>query len=106
MYGLIKTKLNYLKVFDTKCHVPKINRKKWDAKSKEGFFVRYDGCIKYYRIWFSETKKIETNRYVIFESEKSLQDGKMKRKKRKRITYVKFCEILNRFRDSLFLSFV
>lgn len=55
-------KLNYLKVFGTKCHVhiPKQSRKKWDAKSKEGFFVGYDGRTKGYRIWFSDTKEKRT----------------------------------------------
>lgn len=69
-------KINYLKVFDTKCHVhiPKQNRRKWDTKSKEGVLVGYDGCTKGYRIWFPETRKVETHRDVIFEAEQPTQD--------------------------------
>lgn len=70
--------LNYLKIFGTKCHVhmPKQNRRKWDAKSKEGYFVGYDGCTKGYRIWFPNVKKIETHRDVVFESEHTIQSMK------------------------------
>ncbi|KMQ92052.1 integrase core domain protein [Lasius niger] len=75
--------INYLKVFGTKCHVhiPKQNRKKWDAKSKEGILVGYDGCTKGYKIWFPETRKVETHRDVTFEAEQSTQDTKSNEEK-------------------------
>lgn len=83
--------LNYLKIFGTKCHVhvPKQNRKKWDAKSKEGYFVGYDGCTKGYRIWFPDTKKIETHRDIIFESEQMTANI---RKDEKKEQYLRFEE--------------
>lgn len=47
-------------------HIPKEKKRKWDAKSKEGLFVRYAEHSKGYRIWFSESGKIEVHRDVTF----------------------------------------
>uniref|UniRef100_A0ABD2WMT1 Integrase catalytic domain-containing protein n=1 Tax=Trichogramma kaykai TaxID=54128 RepID=A0ABD2WMT1_9HYME len=48
-------------------HIPKIQRKKWDAKAKRGFFIIYEDNTKGYRIWHPDTGKIEIARDVIFE---------------------------------------
>ncbi|KAL7294208.1 hypothetical protein TKK_0012227 [Trichogramma kaykai] len=47
-------------------HIPKIQRKKWDAKAKRGFFIIYEDNTKGYRIWHPDTGKIEIARDVIF----------------------------------------
>lgn len=45
--------VSHLRVFGTEVyvHVPKVKRKKWDAKSRSGIFVGYDENVKGYKVW-------------------------------------------------------
>lgn len=57
-----------LKLFGTKVmvHIPKVNRKKWDKKSKEMIFVGYDDNRKGYRCIEPTTRRLHVSRDVIF----------------------------------------
>lgn len=57
-----------LREFGTKVctHVPKQLRLKWDSKSKLGVFVGYGDYTKGYRVWDSNTRRVETCRDVVF----------------------------------------
>lgn len=44
---------------DVFVHIPKEKRRKWDAKAMKYIFVGYDVNTKAYRVWNSETGKIE-----------------------------------------------
>lgn len=63
--------LSNLKVFGTRAmiHIPKVQRKKWDPKSKELIFVGYCDRSKGYRLINPETGKITNSRDVIFLDE-------------------------------------
>ncbi|CAB0042859.1 unnamed protein product, partial [Trichogramma brassicae] len=63
-----KPNLKELHIFgqEVYSHIPKIQRRKWDAKAKRGFFIGYEDNTKGYRIWHPHTGKIEIARDVIF----------------------------------------
>ena len=63
--------IDSLKVCGTRvfCHIPKVNRFKFDSKSKVGILIGYSEETKGYRIYFSETDKVEVHRDVVFGSE-------------------------------------
>lgn len=46
--------------------MPKQNRKKWDAKSRELIFVGYGHETKGYRFIHPETRKLMTSRHAVF----------------------------------------
>ena len=43
-------------------HIPKIKRKKWDAKSEKGYFIEYEENIKGFRVWFPHKKQVNVVR--------------------------------------------
>lgn len=55
-----KPQLNHLKVFGTVgyAHVPKIHRKKWDAKAKKVFLVGFEPTSKNFRLFDPEKRKV------------------------------------------------
>lgn len=69
-----RAEIKYMKTFGIVCyvHIPKIHRKKWDAKARKGILVGYDGCSKGYRILFPSSNKVETHRDVTFALEKEI----------------------------------
>lgn len=66
-----KPDLSELRVFGTKvmCHIPKVKRQKWDAKSEPGIFVGYAVQSKGFRVYVPRTKKVVVSRDVVFLSE-------------------------------------
>lgn len=60
--------LSHLKIFGCKAmvHVPKANRRKWDAKSEEYIFVGYCDETKGYRLLHPISKKLVKSRDVVF----------------------------------------
>lgn len=48
-------------------HIPKEKRRKLDKKAEKGYFVGYNEDVKGFRIWFSETDRVDTKRDVIFK---------------------------------------
>lgn len=49
--------------------VPKERRKKWDARSRKGYFVGYSETSKGYRIWYKENNEVSLSRDIIFKNE-------------------------------------
>lgn len=49
------------------CHIPKIKRKKLDAKSKKGIFVGYGETTKGFKVYYPEQKLFAVEREVIFD---------------------------------------
>ncbi|KMQ86566.1 retrovirus-related pol polyprotein from transposon tnt 1-94 [Lasius niger] len=64
-----RAKLGKLFPFGTTAyaHIPKEKRRKLDKKAEKGHFVGYNEDVKGFRIWFSETDKVDTKRDVIFK---------------------------------------
>lgn len=74
LYELFKGKtvhLNKLHDFGTDCyvHVPKIKRRKWDAKAKNGVFVGYSDDIDGYPIWMKHDNCILRSKNVVLRPE-------------------------------------
>lgn len=69
-----KPVVSHLRIFRSKAyvHVPTVERKKLDAKSKPCIFVGYSETQKAYRFWCPEKEKIIFNRDVIFCEEDDL----------------------------------
>ena len=64
-----KPSLEHLRVFgcDAYVHVPKKNKSKLDNKSEKCIFIGYKYCMKGYKIWNPETKKVVYSRDVLLE---------------------------------------
>jgi len=58
--------------------VPKQQRKKWDTKSRKGYFVGYSETSKGYRIWYKENNEVSLSRDVIFKDENVVNDQLVK----------------------------
>jgi len=63
-----KPSVGYLRIFgcDVYAHVPKVNRKKLDSRSKKVTFLGYDLCSKAYRLWDFEKNQLIISRDVKF----------------------------------------
>lgn len=63
-----KPTISHLRIFGIKAyvHIPEVERKKLDAKSKLCIFVGYSDTQKAYRFWCQETRKIVISRDAIF----------------------------------------
>ncbi|XP_060869420.1 uncharacterized protein LOC132944179 [Metopolophium dirhodum] len=57
--------------------VPKQRRKKWDTKSRKGYFVGYSETSKGYRIWYKENNEVSLSRDVIFKDESVVNDQRV-----------------------------
>lgn len=68
-----KVDMDTFRVFESRvaAHIPKKKRLKLDAKSKEGIFIGYSENTKGYRVFFSQNKKVEILKDVIFLPEKN-----------------------------------
>lgn len=66
-----KPDLSNLHVFGTvvMTHIPKVGRKKWDPKSREGIFVGYAAGFKGYRVYNPRSRKVYVSRDVVFLNE-------------------------------------
>ncbi|CAH2108994.1 unnamed protein product [Euphydryas editha] len=81
-----KFDIHQLRAFGTKVyvHIPKERRKKWDKKGEKGLMVGYEEDVKGYRIYFTQTNKVEIKRDIVFlnkdcQNEKlQVQEGKEK----------------------------
>ena len=58
-------------MFGTECfvHVPKVRRKKWDAKSVKGVMIGYSGQKDSYLVWIPGTNTVYQSHDVIFKDE-------------------------------------
>ena len=61
-----------MKVFgcDAYVHVPKENMSKLDKKAEKCIFIGYKDCLKGYKIWNPETKKVVYIQDVVFREMK------------------------------------
>ncbi|CAH2089628.1 unnamed protein product [Euphydryas editha] len=81
-----KFDIHQLRAFGTEVyvHIPKERRKKWDKKGEKGLMVGYEEDVKGYRIYFTQTNKVEIKRDIVFlnkdcQNEKlQVQEGKEK----------------------------
>lgn len=63
-----KPYLGHIKVFGTTgfVHIPKIGRKKWDAKAKKVYLVGFEATSKNFRLYDPETQKVKVSCDVNF----------------------------------------
>lgn len=63
-----KPYLGHIKVFGTTgfMHIPKIGRKKWDAKAKKVYLVGYEATSKNFRLYDPESQKVKVSCDVNF----------------------------------------
>ena len=66
-----KGAIDHLRIFGTECfvHIPKVKRKKWDAKSIKGLMVGYSGQKDGYRMWIPGTNTVYQSHDVKFKNE-------------------------------------
>jgi len=66
-----KDATEHLHMFGTECfvHVPKVRRKKWDAKSVKGVMIGYSGQKDSYLVWIPGTNTVYQSHDVIFKDE-------------------------------------
>ena len=71
-----KPDVSHLREFGCECfvHVPKDERKKFDAKSKKCTFVGYGDAVKGFRVYDANKNKIHLSRDVIFNETPVLQE--------------------------------
>ena len=66
-----KGAVDHLRIFGTECfvHIPKVKRKKWDAKSFKGVMIGYSGEKDGYRVWVPGTNNVYQSHDVRFKDE-------------------------------------
>ena len=66
-----KGAIDHLHIFGTECfvHIPKVKRKKWDAKSFKGVMIGYSGEKDGYRVWIPGTNTVYQSHDVTFKDE-------------------------------------
>ena len=66
-----KGAIDHLRIFGTECfvHIPKVKRRKWDAKSFKGVMIGYSGEKDGYRVWIPGTNNVYQSHDVRFKHE-------------------------------------
>ena len=67
-----KNSHSHMRVFgcDAYVHVPKEKKTKLDSKFERCIFIGYKDCLKGYKIWNTETRKVVHIQDVVFKEEK------------------------------------